>query len=278
MSALGEPETHATRTKAGRAHCRQAMTLVELIVVVAIIAILVAVIMPTIANSRQAAYKITAVKQLQELSHAAALYSADNDTFSAFSTNYGVTEDSTERMWSQTLFSYAGNKGPFIAKGSNGQYPGNWKLRGWGSFGMNAALSIDEVYGCDDKMDDKSGCYAFNSALAIDNSLNPSAVPVFTSTPAGDTDKNYRGYEFNPYNGLPRSDDVTLSPPLVSDRDLVQELIVLPGDYIKAVYARYNPTGKGDGFAPIVFADGHAKVYSAKQIAQGNTGITWRFR
>jgi len=264
--------TATTRRQAG-------MTLIELLVVITIIAVLVAIIMPTIANTRQAAYKTSAIKQLQSLSQASMLYIADFDTFIVPSTNYGIPEDEDNRMWTQSLFTYAGNtKQPFIAKGSNGQYPGSWKLRGWGTFGMNSATALDEDNGCDEKQDDKSGCSAFNEATIVDKTLNPSAIPLFTSTPSGDTAKNYRGWEFNPYNGLPRQDDVMQSPPLVSDRDLVQELVVLPGDYIKAVYARYNSTGHDEGFAPIVFADGHAKVFSAKQIAYGRTGILWRFR
>ncbi len=255
------------------------MTLIELLVVITIIAVLVAIIMPTIANTRQAAYKTGALKQLQTLSQASMLYSADYDTFIAPSTNYGVSEDDEGRMWTQTLFTYAGHsKQPFIAKGSNGQYPGSWKLRGWGSFGMNSATALDLINGCDETQLDKSSCSAFNEPVIVDKSLNPSAIPLFTSTPAGDTAKNYRGWEFNPYNGLERDSNIMESAPLVSDRDLVQEFVVLPGDYIKAVYARYNATGKDEGFAPIVFADGHAKVFSAKQIAYGKTGILWRFR
>jgi hypothetical protein len=182
-------------------------------------------------------------------------------------------------MWSQTLFSYAGNsKQPFISKGTNGQYPGSWALRGWGTYGLNAATSIDPDTGCDEQMSDKTGCWGFTSGAIVDKSLDSSYVPLFTTTPGGDTAKNYRGYEFNPYNGLPRNDDVTQSPPLVSDRDLIEEILVLPGDLIKPVYARYNATGKDEGMAPIVFADSHAKVFSAKQIAHGQTGIFWRFR
>ena len=265
--------------RGSRAVKRRGLTLVELLVVITIIAVLVAIIFPTIANTRMAAYKTTAIKRLQQLGQAATLYSADHDTFICPSTNYGLEEDDPGRMWTTLLFTYAGNdKQPFIDKSSNGQYPGSWKLRGWGSFGMNAATSIDPVNGCTEDMTDKTGCWAFDSGVIPDKSLDPSMVPLFTTTPAGDTAKNYRGYEFNPYNGLPRSDDVLQSPPLVSDRDLVKELIVLPGDMIKAVYARYNATGHDDGVAPIVFSDTHAKVYTAKAIAHGKTGIFWRFR
>jgi hypothetical protein len=49
-----------------------------------------------------------------------------------------------------------------------------------------------------------------------------------------------------------------------------------PGQ-LKPVYALYGRTGKGDGTTPVIFADGHAKSYSAKAL---NTfgKVIWRFR
>ena len=255
------------------------VTLIELIVVIAIIAILIAVIMPAISNARQAAYKTAALSQEHQLGLAAMLYTNDFDTRMVPSTNYGIPETEPERIWSVNLFGYAGNnKGPFIAKGSNGMYPGSWKLRGWGSFGMNAATSIDVEDGCEESQEDKQSCDSFTEAAIVDKSDNPALVPLFTTTPAGPTEKNYRGYEFNPYNGLPRPDNVRESAPLVSDIDLVPDFYVLPPDLLKAVFARYNATGKKEGFAPVLFADGHSKAYSAKAIEFGKTGILWRFR
>src|SRR5258708_7520078 len=67
-----------------------AMTLIELIVVVAIIAVLAAIIFPAIANARQSANKIAAVSQERQLGMAATLYSNDFDGFSAPSTNYAL--------------------------------------------------------------------------------------------------------------------------------------------------------------------------------------------
>lgn len=263
---------------AGHARCRPGLTLIELLVVITIIAVLVAIIFPAIARTREAAYKTTAIKQLQQLGQAAALYSGDFDTFMVPSTNYGLAVEDPARMWSTNLFSYAGGtKDSFIAKGTKAMYPGSWKLRGWGSFGMNAATSIDPNFGCDERMLDKTGCWAFNAGAIVDKTLDSSYVPLFTSTPYGDTVENYRGYEYNPYNTLPREDDPTQTPPFVSDRDLVPEFPILAGDLLKAVHARYGATGKDEGMAPVVFADNHVKVFSAKQI-MGKTGIFWRFR
>lgn len=268
------------RGKQGRRpHAAAAFTLIELIVVIAIIAVLVAIIFPAIANARQAAYRTTALSQLQQLGQATLLYSNTYDGFLPASTNYGLSTEDENRIWPNLIFTDVGSsKGPFIAKGSNGMFPANWKLRGWGSFGMNSATAVDPE-GCDENQADKTNCSAFQSAANIDQKTdNPSMIPLFSTTPAGDTAKSYRGYEFNPYNGLERTSDVRQSPPLVSDRDLVLELPVLPGDLKKPIYARYNATGNDEGFAPVLFADYHAKAYQAKSIKFGKTGILWRFR
>ena len=66
--------------------------------------------------------------------------------------------------------------------------------------------------------------------------------------------------------------------PLASDRDLVQELNTLTPGQLKPIFARYNRTGRDDGTTPVVFADGHAKMIQAKRIANGSSGIIWRFR
>src|SRR5438034_10750410 len=120
-----------------RPHALYGMTLIELIVVIAIIAVLAAIIFPAIANARQAANKTAAMGQEQQLGMAAMLYSNDFDGYSAPSTNYSLSTEDPGRMWTTVLFTYAGNsKAAFIAKGSKGQFPGSWRLRGWGSFGM----------------------------------------------------------------------------------------------------------------------------------------------
>lgn len=278
---MRSPSTEIGKLKAASAAPRGVvgMTLIELIVVVAIIAVLVAIIFPAISNAKQAANKSGTMAEEHQLSTAAILYSDDFDQFMVPSTNYALDISDPNRMWTNLLLGYTGNsKDVFIAKGSKGQFPATWHNRGLGSIGMNSATAVDPDNGCDESDEDKTSCSAFLTATVIEKAANPSLVPLFATTPEGLTEKNYRGYEFNPYNGLPRADDVTQSPPLVSDRDLVAELTVLPGDYIKALYARYNSNGDDSGFAPIVFADGHTKVYSAKTIKTGHTGILWRFR
>lgn len=256
----------------------RAFTLIELMMVIAIIALLLVILMPVFASARQAALKTAAMGQMQQLGLSYMLYAGDFDSRMAPATNYGVPETAEERLWTNLTFAYTGrSENSFVAKGSDGRHVKNWADRGWASIGLNNATSLDPL-GCLDEEPDKTSCQAFTSSAVLEKSDRPAFIPLFAVTPHGPTDQNYRGYEFAPYNGLPNPLNPMESPPLVSERDLVQELLILPGDFIKAVFARYSPDGLGNGQTPIVFGDGHARTYRARQIQKGKTGILWRFR
>jgi hypothetical protein len=146
------------------------------------------------------------------------------------------------------------------------------------SFGYSSATAFDSQQGCGPDKTDESGCVAFTEIVNGSKLHEPSMTAFIAVTPNGDTEKNYRGYEFSPYNGTPNEEHPTFSPPLVSDRDLVAELSTLPPDALKPIYCRYMSTGSDDGSTPIVFADGHTKGYSAKEISDSTQKIVWRFR
>jgi prepilin-type N-terminal cleavage/methylation domain-containing protein/prepilin-type processing-associated H-X9-DG protein len=258
---------------------RRALTLIELIVVVAIIAILMAILLPVFAKVRQDAMKTVAMTQLQQLGHASSLYSIDWDGHMVPSTNYGAAETARSRIWPPLLRDYAANDRVFIAPGSQNiaTFAHTWAERGNMSIGLNAGTAYDPN-GCLDGQTDSTGCQGFQTSVSFDTKSEPTRVALFTTTSNGPASGNYRGYEFNPYNGLPNVGDLRLSPPLVADRDLIPELFVLPGDAIKAVFARYFADGQDNGQAPVLFADGHVKSFSAKAIRKANTNIIWRFR
>jgi hypothetical protein len=103
-----------------------------------------------------------------------------------------------------------------------------------------------------------------------------SRVGLFAETPNGPLADKYRGYVFSPDNGVLNTTDVTLSTPLVADKDLVAGSALAPSQ-LKPIFCRYSKTGNNDGVSPIIFGDGHAKHYSAKAIKVPGK-IIWRFR
>jgi prepilin-type N-terminal cleavage/methylation domain-containing protein len=257
---------------------RNGFTLIELLVVIAIIAILAAILFPVFANAKESAKKISAVAQARQLAASIMMYAGDYDDFFAPSTNYDVPSSNPERIWSVIVLPYVKNKDIFVAPGSDGKYAENWSMRGNQSIGYSGATAYDSV-GCDAAQPDTTGCEGFTSVVNFSAAEESSRVALFTTTPNGPLADKYRGYTFSPYNGIINTTDKRLSPPLVSDRDLVKELGgTLTPAMLKPVYARYHKTGHDDGVTPVVFADGHTRTYSAKKILGMGDGIIWRFR
>jgi len=257
---------------------RGGFTIVELLVVIAIIAVLAAILFPIFARAKESGLRATALTQAKQIGMALQMYNSQNDEKLLPSTNYGLPDTDPNKMWQNGLLGLVKEKKIFSAPGSEGKFAEDWADRGEMSIGYSSATAIDKSQGCADDKADTSGCIAFKSPAEFDKSENLSAVGLLAVTPNGPTANNYRGYEFSPYNGTPNTDKPQLSPPLVSDRDLVKEMSTLPADALKPIYCRYMSTGKDEGFTPVIFADGHAKDYDAKAINDGGSNIIWRFR
>lgn len=256
-------------------------SLLELLAVIGIIAILAGILFPVFANAKDSGYRTTAMVQAKQLGLGLSAYLEQNDNALLPSTNYGAAESSPERLWSTVLMPTIKSTKVFVAPGSDGKFADAWSNRGWQTIGYNASTSVDLAHGCRDKdmgsADNK--CQSFRSALSFSKQDAPAEMALFAVTPGGDVAQKYEGYEFNPYNGTPNPEKPAYGPPLVSDRDLVKELGgILPASQIKPVYARYLKTGRDDGTTPVIFGDGHAKDYTARQLSSAKSGIAWRLR
>jgi prepilin-type N-terminal cleavage/methylation domain-containing protein len=257
---------------------RRAFTLIELLLVIIIICILASIIFPVMATAKNASYRSQAVVQSAEIGKAIIMYTEGVDGEYVPSTNYGDAITDPNRMWQNAVMPFIKSQKIFIAPGTMGAFPQSWADRGYLSWGLNTATALDEVNGCDDDIEDSTGCLAFQDVVSFDKSDEPTKTAMLAVTPPGSTDLGYRGFEFSPYNGLPNPVDISLSAPLTSDRDLVAELKTIPGDLLKPVWCRYNSDGHDHGSTPVIFADGHAKEFFVPQILGGGSGIIWRFR
>lgn len=271
---------------------KKAFTLIELLVVVTIIAILAAILFPVFGRAKEAARKTVALSNMRQLAIAVMMYTVDHDDTYVPSTNYDAQTTDVSRIWTVPIFPYVKNKDIFVSPGSEtSKYAEGWSTRHQQSIGMNGATAFGTVAGglapADACLDGelKLGCEGFSSAVMESSLQDPSRTGFFASTPDGLPGTEYRGYVFSPDNGTTYRNDyvsfdsLEMAVPLASDRDLVMELgpTLSPGQ-MKPIFARYGSTGREDGTTPVIFADGHAKSYSARAIATGSSGILWRFR
>ena len=244
-------------------------TLAELLVAVAIIAVLASCLLPVVGQARERARQTMCLSNSRQLAGANYLYSQDYDEAIVPATNYGVDTSDATRIWPALVQPYVQDQGVFRCPSAiDGQFAANWALRGVAPLGFNSRTGYDPT-----------GAEAPNSAAMLAGMDEPSRTVLVADTASGPTASKYRGYVFDPMNGLVNAEDVRLSTPLVGDRDLVAGSLLKPAQ-LKPLYCRHFADGRNRGRACLVLADGHAKVCSAASILAQDRGanLIWRFR
>lgn len=260
---------------------RRAFTLIELLVVIAIIAILAAILFPVFAQAKEAAKKTRALAQMKQLATGVMMYASDaDDNFAPASNRTDLTQDPT--VWPTIVYPYIKNEEVFVAPDSNGKFAHNWTERRNQSIGYSDATGVDPSSGAVPGAA-PAGTEGFTSSASFSQAEESSRVGLFATTPNSVSGKE-RGYVFNPYNGANSPDgDYAKGLPLIADVNLCTTAY-LGTDHtakaagaLKPIFARYGASGRGDGQSPVIFADGHAKMYSAKAMNVPGA-IIWRFR
>lgn len=269
---------------------RRAFTLIELLVVIAIIAILAAILFPVFSQAKEAAKKTRALAQMKQLATSVFIYSGDHDDFLPMaSARDGL--GGTPTIWTQQIQSYVKNKEIFVAPGSDGTYAEDWATRKNQNIGYTDATGVDPsstaIPGAA-----PAGTEGFPSAVSFAAADESARVGLFATTPNGRNDGpgKERGYVFNPYNG---PDDASVTDPaaryrtglpLIGDTNLCTQRDYLGSDFtgrgagaLKPIFARYSADGRGNGSTPVIFADSHAKSYTAKALNVFGA-VIWRFR
>lgn len=245
-------------------------TLIELLVAIAIVASLPAILFPALSQARERTRMNGCLSHARQLALAVYAYTQDYEEALPPSTNYAVPTTVPERIWTRLIQPYVRDTSIFVCPSASGSgFPADWSLRGIASIGYSAATAYDPT--------EREG---FASPATLVQMEEPARAPLFGDTASGPTALKYRGYVFDPYVGQPNPRDPRLGTPLVADRDLVQELNHLPPALLKPLYARHFATGDNRGLATLLFADGHAKAYSAASILAQERGasLLWRFR
>lgn len=266
----------------------QAFTVIELLVVIAIIAILAALLFPVLTRGKEAALRSSALARMQQLGESVMMYADSYDDYLPPASMRSTVPSVVPTIWTEIVQPYIANKEVFIAPGSDAGYAENWGSRRVQSIGYNDATGYDPTSTAVEGAA-PPGTEGFDRVVRASALLEPARIGLFAATPhgpKGDTSSKYRGYVFSPYNGLNSPDnDYSKGLPMISDRDLVVEF----GDpnypnspnlspaRLKPIFCRYNRDRRGSGSTPVVFADGHAKSYTANQLNVFGT-VIWRFR
>jgi prepilin-type N-terminal cleavage/methylation domain-containing protein/prepilin-type processing-associated H-X9-DG protein len=246
-------------------------TLIELLVVIAIIAILAAILMPVFSRAREKARQTGCLSNARQLSMATQMYVQDFDETLPPSTNFALSVNSPARTWMPVIQPYVKNWQVLICPSAARTISSptfDWSNRGEVSIGYNSLTGYDP-----------SGVESPRSVASLPSMDEPARTVLFADTPSGPTAQKYRGYIFDPLRGRQNSRDVRLSTPHVADTDLVVGSPLPPGQ-LKPVYCRHLADGSGAGQANLIFADGHVKSYSARNILGQENGanLIWRFR
>lgn len=267
---------------------KKAFTLIELLVVIAIIAILAAILFPVFAQAKLAAKQTQGLSNMRQLSLSVMLYAGDSDDYFVPASMRSTNPADTPTIWTEGLYSYVKNKDIFVAPDSGGAFAENWGTRRHQSIGYSDATGVDPLSTAVPGAA-APGTEGFTGAATFSQAEEVSRTGLFAFTanaPAGVSTTKHRGYVFNPYNGLNSPDgDYYKGLPMISDRDLVAEAgdinypnsPSLSAGALKPIFARIGADKKHGGRTPIIFADGHAKIYNAKQLNTFGT-VIWRFR
>ena len=241
-----------------------AFTLIELLVVIAIIAILASLLLPALARAKEKAKQVNCLSNARQLALGVMMYLDEHEDTFPPSADYSLPTSDPERVWPTKVLPYVGGTEVFSCPSAPGRaYPSNWAARGLGSIGYTTATAYDPT--------SVEGFPTLTRASTMDS---PVQTPLFADSANGPTANKYRGFTFDPYNGVANATDARLGTPLISERDLVQELSALPPAALKPVLARHSK------LAILIFGDGHAAPYTAASILAQEKGaaLHWRFR
>jgi prepilin-type N-terminal cleavage/methylation domain-containing protein len=267
---------------------RRAFTLIELLVVIAIIAILAAILFPVFAQAKLAAKKSRAMAQMKQLGTGVFLYAGDYDDYFVPASNRATASDPAPAVWPPLVNVYIKNKEIFLSVDNSGAtFADDWATRKNQDIGLSDATGVI-LDSTTPPGAAPQGTEGFGSAANFSQAEEVASTGLFANTPNGSNTAagiKERGYVFNPYNGADSPDgDYKKGLPLIADVDLCIKIAPDGTDYtgrgagaLKPIFARYGANGKNDGMTPVIFADSHAKLFSAKYL-NGFGKVVWRFR
>lgn len=240
-------------------HC-PGFTLIELLVVVAIIAVLVAMLLPALTNAREAAKKIACVSNLRQLYVAAINYASDYEGALPVHINGGGLPMPWER-WPPYLLSYLGYGGPPLINLTNPTSLGSFEFRSTKTYktstdtrtrGPNPYFCPSAAGPVTDQTDVTAVHSVINRGNVVDYGINDRIAAVWNNNANG----GLGGWD--PGGAGPGSSNIRLGNLRPSDR------IILFADSSALIASKTENTGQNDcprhmGQKNIVLLDGHVE-------------------
>ncbi|MAX27099.1 MAG: hypothetical protein CMJ19_21600 [Phycisphaeraceae bacterium] len=91
---------------------KSAFTLIELLVVISIVSLLIAILLPALANARKAAQAMSCLANLRQIGFGLATYASDNEQTLPCGMMYGIPYAEGAGRWYQKIDAYMANSGP----------------------------------------------------------------------------------------------------------------------------------------------------------------------
>lgn len=263
----------------GMSHSRHwaGFTLVELLVVMAIIAMLVGILLPALSKAREAGHVVKCQANLRQFAMGSSQYQSDNrGYFPATSWNYPASQGGAEVFWQDEIERYVGTKlasSSTSSAGLNDRRPTVWRCPTMLNKRPLMARNMDGVYNVD---------YSWNSWLGWRESSTANV------TEAGNESVNRNSFRLREVQIFKASQTGLVMDAVTGTNNTPKRMIQ---NYSNIWYMQVNMNGENRGYfhnnanidlpagsMNLAYVDGHVSNHGFKTIQAGwfKSGRWWK--
>jgi prepilin-type N-terminal cleavage/methylation domain-containing protein/prepilin-type processing-associated H-X9-DG protein len=251
-----------------RSGIRRGFTLVELLVVIGIIALLISVLLPTLASARRSANSVKCLASLKEIGNAFSLYAIENKGFYPAARDNQIKDSNgkaLDRRWTDYVAKYMSKKAADFSSSSDiGKIRASSVL--WGCPEWSRAFEFDPTKPAWDAMNVYTGYGMSYYPMYPDQSVNDKTLGIRNTA-------TRQGYQKQQYWGRRAADRLLVA-------DATVDIIQLPSaGYTNNVrFAPFHVMPSVPADTNDFFVDArHMKPGASKNVAKGTTPINALF-